>query len=327
MSGGSGKRFWPASSVKRPKQFLPIVGADPLLKMTYKRLEGYFDKDNIYVCSVRDFFEDILDILEIPEDHLILEPVANDTLSAFLYAVIQITRSRGNQKIGIFPCDHFIPEHELFYSDLDRVFENLEANRSSIILMGLTPEYPSTLYGYIETSRTSPEDGFHQVSRFREKPSTDKAEEYIKSSRFFWNSGMLFFDSDCLIDLCDKIDGSWTRNLNSYIATSNLDEYTALPKISFDYAVLEKSDRLKLLKGSYYWNDVGSWEAALEIHQKFGIDILGVTPVKNSSGCWIITDGSVAINTIGIENRLLIVLDSGVLISKFGESHRIKNMI
>ena len=326
MSGGSGKRFWPASFKEKPKQFLPVVGKKTILERTYERIKGYFKPENIFICSGIEFSSEITKLLNISKEQLILEPISNDTLSAFLYSVLKIRKKLGKRKIGIFPCDHFIPEEKLFFSQLDKIFERISDDKNELILKGIPPSYASSLYGYIETSPVD-DNGFCTVKSFREKPSRDKAEEYLRAGNYFWNGGMLFFSSDVFESICNEIDSSWSENLLKYIDTGDVHYYEENPSISFDYAVLEKTENLMLMKGEYYWNDIGSWEAALEIHLKFGLDILGFTPQKDSSGNWIITDGHIPVNTIGIENSLIVVLKSGILISKFGESHRIKNLI
>lgn len=248
LAGGVGNRLFPLSTPERPKQFIDVLGSgETLLQSTFKRLEETFKEGNVKhwaICPKRyfKFFKE-----QGVECNLIEERTeGRNTGPAIGYALRTILESNVynfEDTIIIVPADAYIKETNLFKEDILKAVE-LAKSESDIICLGITPTYPSTKYGYIEFDESD-------ITNFKEKPSREKAEEYIKSGRYLWNAGIFVSKLGVLrsafIDLAPDI----------WFYLSDLD---LCPKISIDYAIMEKALG-KVIPVQWTWNDLGSFES------------------------------------------------------------------
>ena len=260
MAGGNGTRFWPLSSPEHPKQFLRLLGERSPVEGCLSRVLRVVPMERVIIVAsswhrgaLREVFPDF------PEGQILWEPVGRNTAPCIAWA-LEVIRSRDPEAIvGVFPSDHAIPDEGAFACALDRAYA---AARGRIVLFGMAPTRPETGYGYIEQGAEIAE-GVHAVASFREKPDIDTARGYVRDGRFLWNSGMFIFDAATMHAELER----WVPQVARVAVqlVERPDEIGALfPQflsISIDYAVMEHTDRAAVIRGTFAWDDLGTWES------------------------------------------------------------------
>ena len=205
IAGGSGTRFWPLSTPRRPKQFLRLFGERTMLQHTFDRLRCLVPAERVLVLTAERFVPLVLEQLpQLPTANVIGEPTGRDTAAAVALAAT-ICRTRfGNPTMVVLPADHMIEPVEAFEEAVAAAAEAARAEEA-LYTFGVPPTYPATGYGYLEAGQrlTGEMDGTaverYQVLRFREKPTYSVAKEYVASGRYYWNSGMFVWTVDAIM--------------------------------------------------------------------------------------------------------------------------------
>uniref|UniRef100_A0A7V6A5Y1 mannose-1-phosphate guanylyltransferase n=1 Tax=Desulfobacca acetoxidans TaxID=60893 RepID=A0A7V6A5Y1_9BACT len=272
MAGGVGTRFWPLSTQEKPKQFIQLFDDRSLLQKSYDRVAGIVPDDRILVLTNADFTRLVKEQLpEVPPSNIIGEPERKDTAAAICLGVLIARKRFGNPVIIVLTADHLIEPLALFQRTM---LSAVRAARESgaLYTFGIKPTYPAVGYGYLEVGEKISEDAgiehFHIVS-FKEKPEEEIARQYVESGRYLWNSGMFVWTADAIFQeltlhlpghvenlgtAVDKIGtGQWEAALQNAFAT--------LPRISIDFAVMEKAREVRGVAGEFCWKDVGGWLA------------------------------------------------------------------
>ncbi len=315
LAGGKGERFWPVSRKARPKQFLCLDGSGKsLLQATADRLLALAGGwDGLWVCTSSQLETGVQEQLpQLPGANLLAEPEGRDTAPALAWATLEVAKKHGDDAIiGFFPADHWIGDEPAFRHTINAAAE-LAAAQDAIVTLGVKPSYPSTGYGYIEQGAltgTFLELPVYKVQCFREKPDVETAQRFLNQGNFSWNSGMFIFRAGVVLAELQKHAPDIINPLQSQGKTV----YPQLPKISIDYALMEKTDLAYVLPADFGWDDLGDWNALgrllqsdkpnVELAQHIGLD---------STGC-IIYDSSQqeAIVTIGLED-IVVVRDRNV---------------
>jgi mannose-1-phosphate guanylyltransferase len=264
MAGGSGTRFWPKSRRRHPKQFLEIGGSDSLIAQTAERVSGLVGWDRLIVVTGADHAEHALNELPgLMEHNLLVEPIGRNTAPCIAWANSVIRRRSPDAKIAVLPADHFIGDVNGFSAFLDAAFS---AVSDRILCFGIVPSHPETGYGYIERGdRIGESKGktIHTVKRFVEKPDQATAEHYFDSCKFLWNSGMFVFPAKAMDEeLALHLPELHQKVAELEAAPKEIDRlYKAMPSISIDYGIMEKSERIAVIPAAFAWSDVGSWDA------------------------------------------------------------------
>jgi mannose-1-phosphate guanylyltransferase len=274
LAGGAGTRFWPASRARRPKQLLPLAGEAPLIVETISRVlhvVGGWEK--VFIASGTAVAEPTRQILpELPERNLLVEPAPRNTAPCIAWAAATIARIDPDAVVIVLPSDHHIEEKDAFQKALETAVES--ARRGVITTIGLKPTRPETGFGYIEVADgTGP---VREVVRFTEKPSREKAEEFVRGGRHLWNAGMFIFRAgDMLKAIADHLPelSEGLRVLDAAAEAGAEHEalakvFPSLPSVSIDFGVMEKLDKLAVVPADIGWSDIGSWEAAAELTSK-----------------------------------------------------------
>ena len=322
LAGGSGERFWPLSTSKKPKQFLKIFSDKSLIRETFERLSYKLETKNIYVVTAEKYKEETLkELPELDEKNVILEPVARNTAPACFLGTLT---GESEEVIFILPADHYIPDREKFWETVEKAEE--EASKGTgIITMGIKPTRPETGYGYIETGIKTTED-IYKVSKFREKPNYDTALEYIKEGNYYWNSGMFLWRKDKFLEEMKKYsEDTYNKLIN--INPNETEEirkiYSEVEKISIDYALLEKSKDVYTLKAEYEWSDVGNWVSVREMEGYS--DKEKNVYLYDSKNVFVKSGKNIGI--IGLENIVVIETESGILIADDEKVNEIKEIV
>ncbi|WP_005031965.1 mannose-1-phosphate guanylyltransferase [Holophaga foetida] len=330
MAGGRGTRFWPRSRTRRPKQFLAMTGAETMLEQTVSRLIPDFDPANIYVVTTEDLAADCRTMLpQLPADNIILEPEGRNTAPCLALALATIERKTPDGVMVVLSADHWIGDRELFLGDIRTAVDHAARNHD-LVTFGIRPTYPETGYGYIETEGTGE---VLSVKAFREKPPIETAIEYLESGRHYWNAGMFVWT---LQDLRSELRthcpetlaplDEWVAAGASPAALSAA--YARLPKLSIDYALMEKSRRVAVVPTRFRWSDVGSWPAATEFHQPDaeGNVVQGDALLLDSANCAIFGSKRL-IAGVGLQDLIIVDEADALLICQKDRAQEVKTIV
>ncbi len=274
MAGGSGERFWPESRRVRPKQLLPIVGDEPMLTQTVKRLDDLISPERIFVITNRDQRSAVLETCPMLDpDKVVGEPVGRDTAAAVGLATILVRQLEPEACFAMLPADAVIHDAAGLRSTLESAFAAAEADPAMLVTIGIGATFPATGYGYIQQGSaigTRAGRETFAVSRFVEKPDLETAERYLASGNYFWNAGIFVWSVGAISgELARHTPTLWAslsaigaaledgRSLDACLA----EHYPPLEKISIDYAVIEKAERVAMVPAGFDWDDVGEWSA------------------------------------------------------------------
>lgn len=305
LAGGSGERFWPLSTPERPKQFLRVFGGESLIRQSVSRLDGLVDASDVFVVTSRDLVAStVAELPEVPRANIIGEPMRRDTGAAIALGV----GAAGDGVVGFFSSDQMVVDAAGFRKAVRKAIV-LARRKDVIVTIGIAPDYPATCFGYV-----NPETG-----AFVEKPDERHAKAYVKKG-FLWNAGMFIARAEvfraafaahapALTSLCDAKAGSrGSRRLAAL--------YAKLPKISFDYAVMEKVGRVEVVRGDFGWDDVGSYSAFDRYfpHDSRGNVREGPCTVVESDGN-ICVARSARISLLGVKNLVVVTTPNAVLVA------------
>ena len=267
LAGGSGTRFWPLSRRLRPKQLLPLApGGKTLLRATYERIAPLFTPEHVIVVTGAHLQDAIrADLPELPAENVIAEPSAKNTAPAVGLAVAWAARRGGEDAtVTVLPADHHIADEGAFREAISRA--RAHAATGPITLLGVRPTRPDTGFGYLEVSSRA--GGTMRIERFVEKPSLERAREYLAAGRFLWNSGTFFLRADTTLTAfrshLPELGAALDRAVRGEASWEEV--YAASPAVSIDYGVMEKERELAAYPLDAGWSDVGSWEALAEVH-------------------------------------------------------------
>lgn len=332
LAGGSGTRLWPVSRELFPKQLVSFFGKDSLVQNTIRRLPPVISKERIRVVCGKEHFHEIsrhMDDIGVPAEGKILsEPCGRNTAPAILLAIKDIRRTDPDALIFVFPADHVIQDVPLFQESLRDAIRLARAD--FIVTFGITPHYPETGYGYIEGADPIPEGGL-RILRFVEKPDLSTARGYLKAGNFFWNSGMFAFSGRVMEEeyrrLCpDLFDAMDVLPIDDQGISEDM--YAALPSISIDYAVMEKTQKGAVLPSDFGWSDIGSWKSLYDFLPKDdnGNVISGDVITQHTRDCFLMGYERL-IATSHIQDMVVVETPDSVFVSDMSNSRDVKSIV
>ncbi|HEU4456006.1 MAG TPA: sugar phosphate nucleotidyltransferase [Longimicrobium sp.] len=269
LAGGVGSRFWPASTPARPKQLLPLASERPLVRDTVDRIVPLIPPERLRILTGAHLAGPILSVLpELGPGNLFLEPAAKGTAPALAWAAAEIERRDPDAVMVSLHADHVIHPPEAFRALVARAAE-LAAGHRRLFTIGAVPTRPETGYGYVRLGRPLPsaegvapegEPGF-EVAEFVEKPDRATAEGYLASGGYLWNTGLFVWRASDLLDEMERVSPE-LRELVPIVREGGVEEFfSRAPNIAIDYAVLERSSRVGVVRATFDWDDVGAWDA------------------------------------------------------------------
>lgn len=275
MAGGLGSRFWPKSRSNFPKQFIDILGTGKsLLQLTYDRFLKVCNPENIYFLTNEDYIDLIQQQIGLSStDTIIAEPCRRNTAPCIAYATFKIASLNPNANLIVAPSDHLILHEQTFIASVEAAVDFANTN-DALLTLGINPTRPDTGYGYIKFSPFS--ETIQKVDQFLEKPSLDKAKEFLQSGKYVWNAGIFIWsvksllaalktNSPQLYELFEKGKHIYnTEKEYNFIA----DNYPLSENISVDYAIMEKATNVYTITGDFGWSDLGTWASLHEIMDK-----------------------------------------------------------
>ena len=316
LCGGSGTRLWPLSRRFMPKQFLKLFNKKSLFQLTIERNK---DIAKVEIISNEDQYFLALDqIEEVNLDNVkfFLEEVGKNTAPAVALVALE---SKADDILFITPSDHLIKNKKEYYKTIEK--GKKLAQQGYIVTFGIKPTNPNTGYGYIESNG-------EDVISFHEKPDEKTAEGYLKKGNFYWNSGMFMFKARVFLEELKKHSPKLYEEVlkverekasNNLIRIKNMSN---LQDISIDYAVMEKSDKIKVVKAEFEWNDVGSFDSLInEVDSRKAIEI------ESKKNFYYSDNNKKIISTIGVGDLIIIDTNDALLISKKGQTQEVKKIV
>lgn len=332
MAGGRGERFWPVSTRELPKQFLDLTGNGTLLQQTAMRLRQIMSIEDIFVVTGTEYLEIAQTQLpNIPASNFIAEPIGRNTAPCIGLAALFIERLDPSANMLVVPADHYIPNVEEFIESATAALQMAEGS-GELVTFGIRPTRPETGYGYIELGeRVSTSSAFFRVGRFVEKPALMRAQEYLSSGNYLWNSGMFAWTvpairSEIALHL-PELDNGLARIAELLPSGRWAVEFSGLPSISVDYGILERSQRVLVLPSEFAWDDVGTWTALARLHQpdEHGNVIRGPAITEQCSNVIIESKGRL-VAAMGVSDLVIVETDSVVLVCSSDRAQQVRRL-
>lgn len=309
-----------------------------MLRDTVSRLETLVEPENICVIAGKCHMEPIASqVDQIPASNLIAEPMGRDTAPAVAVTAAVLHKRDPDAVLAVLPADHYVSDTDEFRRVL-RLAAETAAGEDVVVTIGIKPTYPETGYGYIELDGeySTAGGGVFWVNSFKEKPDPLTAERYVSSWRFLWNSGMFVWATRTILDLFQrlapdiydgamKIADAWGGPDEQQILN---EVYPAFRRISVDYAILEKADKVVVVPGDFGWSDIGSWAALHDVLSQGESTnvVIGEHAEVDTHNC-LIHGGKRLIATVGLDNMIIVDSDDVLLICPKGRAQDVKKLI
>lgn len=340
MAGGRGERFWPRSRRNLPKQFLSLTNDGiTMIQHTVNRILPLVKMENIYISTNQEYFDLVTEQLpEIPLENILCEPVARNTAPCIALAAIHIEHKYNDSLMIVLPSDHLIKYNDIFSYTLKDACEIASSN-DNLVTVGITPTNPETGYGYIKFFRERETIGnstAYLVEHFVEKPNLDKAKEYLANGHYLWNSGMFVWKTSSILKKFKLYQSelyNGIQRIREHIGLESYGriltkEFNALKSVSIDYGIMEKSDQIFVIPGSFGWDDVGSWLALERINQTDDFNnVVNGDVITIDTKNTIIQGGNKLISVVGVNNLIVVDTEDALLICNKDDSGSIKKIL
>ena len=340
LAGGSGTRFWPLSRNARPKQLLDLFGSGTLLEQTIRRLEGLVPLENILILTNALQVDAVRENASmLPAGNIFAEPAKRDTAPAVALGIGLVAARDPDAVMMVLPSDHLIQDADAFRATLGAALDSAAAT-DGLVTIGIQPTSPSPSYGYNERGDPaaipglSPDFPAFEVKRFREKPSPELAEQFLRQGGFSWNAGMFVWS----IGTVTRQLASHAPELASFIERLRQSpdihatiesEFPGLPARSIDYALMEKADRVLNIEAAFDWDDVGSWISIAKFFPGYGSENRS-NQALSEIGC----HNNIIFNSrprshvalLGVEDLIVVQTEDALLVANRHQADAIKNL-
>lgn len=340
LAGGSGERFWPLSRRSRPKQLLRLISKQTLLEETVARLDGLVPRDRILILTNVEQEAAVRELLgDFPKENIVAEPAKRDTAAAVALGAGWVAARDHSATMLVLPADHVIADGAAFRETLSTAAKAAEET-GSLVAIGIKPTWACPGFGYIEQGDpvllrgNAGKIAIHHVLRFREKPNVDLAESFLRKGNFRWNAGMFVWSVPTVLSEFNR----HTPELADFISQIRMpgkfeqvlrEHFSKLPRISFDYAIMEKADRVLVVEATFDWDDVGSWTA---VAHYFKNDKEGnaancsITAVDSTNNIVFDQDGAM-VALLGVHNLIVVRTRDALLICHRHQAEKIKDLV
>jgi len=344
MAGGTGQRLWPLSRESRPKQVLKLLEGQTLLRKCFERLEGVFDLRNIIVLTNASYVDLVRENLpELPEENIVAEPAVRDTAGAIGLAATILHKYDPKANMAVVTADQIVEPKETFQKAMRTALSFVDENPQALVTFGIRPTFPSSQLGYIKfgpaAANGDSESPVYPIVAFKEKPDAETARKYLDAGSYYWNSGMFVWRCETILNKLKHYLPDCVRPLNA-IKTDwgkpqqqqTLAEwFPKLPKISIDYAVMEKAEQVYGVELNCRWLDMGSFAALMDILESDpdnNIIISGHSELLDSKNNIVVTEEKGhLLALIGAENMIVAHSKDATLVCPIDQAHRLKELL
>jgi mannose-1-phosphate guanylyltransferase len=341
MAGGGGTRFWPRSRQQRPKQFLTLGGDRSLLQQAADRLETLAPPAQTWVITGAAYSEETgRQLPDLPANHIVGEPCGRDTAPCIALGAALIARRDPAGVMIVTPADHVIEPVQEFRRAAGVAVQMAEEHPAALVTFGIVPTFPSTGYGYIHRGPEAARRqgiGVSRVLKFEEKPPADRAERFVASGEYFWNSGIFVWRVEAVLAelhrqqpelsaAVQRMADAWDTPQRDEVLRR---EYEGLKRNSIDYAVMEKAREVYVVQAPYRWDDVGSWLALERMNPQDAEHntVLATHCGLKTKHCVIVGEAGRLIATIGVKDLLIIQDGNATLIADRRDEGTVKEMV
>lgn len=339
MAGGVGSRFWPMSTVERPKQFIDVLGVGrTLIQMTCDRFKGICPKENIWIVTNKRYAALVKEQLpEVSESNILMEPCRRNTAPCIAYVSWRIKVKDPKANVVVSPSDHIVMDTAEFQRVVTECLK-FTAETDAIVTLGMKAIRPETGYGYIQAdmSSSSPRNKeIYRVDSFREKPDLETAKKYIQQNNYFWNAGIFIWSVETIVNALrvyvPRINNAFERLQNVFGTDEEQkaidDVYPDCDNISIDYAVMEKAEEIFVCPANFGWSDLGTWGSLMmnTKHDIYNNSCIGKNiKTYDTTHCIIHTTQEKKVVVQGLEGYIVAEHDNCLLVCKLSEEQRIK---
>jgi mannose-1-phosphate guanylyltransferase len=354
MAGGTGTRFWPASTNETPKQLLKLVGDGTMLRQTVDRLGKMVPNERRLVVTNHRFREAVRQQLpELPPAAVVGEPCKRDTAPCIGLAALLVSRDDPNATMAVMPADHIICPDDTFQESIQHAAQLVEESPGRIVTFGIRPTYPAEIFGYIHRGKAvAPAAGHstsaaertprrastvYEVRQFKEKPNAAIAKKYVESGEFYWNSGIFVWRAETILNALRDQQPEMLRHLEAIVDAWNTNqrdavfqrEFEAIQPISIDYAVMEHASDVVVIEAPFTWDDLGGWQALARLA---GTDANGNTIVGkhlglNTAGTIVRTTDDHLVVTLGLKDTIVVHTPHATLVASKHDEEKIRQIV
>lgn len=341
MAGGSGERFWPLSTPEKPKQLLKLFSDQSMIRETVERILPLIPAEYIFIgTNIKQAKGIIEELPMIPEENIVIEPAFKDTAAAIGYGAMYIKHRVEDACMVVLASDHLIQKPEVFRNMIQKAAHEAQTNHT-LVTLGIKPSFPETGYGYIEVADTTELGVVYPVERFWEKPNKERAEAYVASGKFLWNSGMFVFETSTILEEIERFMPKHYGTLSEInekiemgfdkeeLAKETASYFEQFEKISIDFGIMERSIRIRVIPSEFGWNDIGSFSALCEV---FPADEQG-NVIRHSKVRMLDAKENVVVTSdyevglIGVSNLVVIQTNGKLLVCHKDRAQDIKKIL
>ena len=350
LAGGSGTRLWPLSRSTHPKQFLPLLEDSTLLDSSIDRLQGISMDEPVLsplvICNQenRFFVAEHFRKANIDDGQIILEPCGRSTAPALTLAALHILETGSDAVMFVSPSDHIIADKSAFDKSAEIAIQY--ALESHIVTLGILPSYAETGFGYIRLGknlRHAKSDQVYYLNHFVEKPDSEKAQSYLDTGNYLWNSGMFILKASVWIENIKLFQPEVLKqcqlayqqlHIDGYFCWIDEKAFSKCPSDSIDYTVMEKLTKSEspkhpiVVKLDAGWSDVGSWSTFWDVQDKDGSgNVLKGDAMALDTRDSLIFSSSRLVSTVGVDNLIVVETKDAVLIVDKDKTQDVKSVI
>jgi len=339
MAGGSGTRFWPLSRRRTPKQFLPIVSDRTMVEETVRRIRPVVPNERVYTIANGAQTRALRRLLPgVPSRNLLVEPKSKNTAPSLILATARIYLDNPEGVVAVLPSDHLIADTKTFLKKLGAAAAAAR-EENALVMFGIPPTFPSTGYGYIHFRkrpvRTYARESFFDVAEFKEKPTYETAEKFVRSGEYFWNSGMFIWRASVFAEKMERFAPEffpfWRRILDALRTKSRAklaSAFADIPALSIDYALMEKAGGVLVNEGRFGWSDVGAWSSLAEIWEKDGAGnaVKGEAVFLNSRNVLCYNPGKLTA-LVGLQDLIVVNTKDSLLVCRMDQDQKVKEVL
>ncbi len=348
MAGGFGKKLWPVSRRKMPKQFIDLLDDGSMIAKTVRRISGLVREENIFIITSEHGHSLLADTMpDFLQDHIIVEPSSRNTAPCIALATAHIKKRDTDAVTIVLPSDHLVLDNEEFITIVEAGIAIAREQRG-LVTLGIHPNRPETAYGYIQTAKKlalpepfAAKNDIHlfTVKAFAEKPDYATAEIFLENQDFYWNSGVFIWHIDAIEKEFERSMPELYKDLLTIYETLGTEQeqkviadvYSWLHPRSIDYGIMEKSDNVFVLTGEFGWTDLGCWDEVVkmaEISHVVADEHAAQRLVQiDCENVFVKNPKDKLVCTIGLKDVIIVETDDALLVCRKGKSHRVREVV